>query len=289
MLDYQVVKNWAFDEVRYRYAARDCMLYALGIGIGADPCDARQLRYVYEGGLQVMPTMAAVMGAPGAWWKDPRTGADALRLVHGEQHLRFHRPLPTAGALVVSNRVHSLTDKGEGKGAIGVVLREIRNEEGELLVESRNLSMLRGDGGFSAASGMSDPAPEALPKMPERSPDVELEMHSLPQAALIYRLSGDDNPLHADPDVAARAGFARPILHGLATYGMAAHAVLRSELDYDAKRLCALGLRFTSPVYPGETLNVQLWRESERLLRLRARVGARNVVVLDQGVVEIAP
>jgi acyl dehydratase len=289
MLDYHVVKNWRFEDIRFRYTERDCMLYALGIGLGEDPCDARQLRYVYEDGLQVLPTMAAVMGAPGAWWKDPRTGADALRLVHGEQHLRFHAPLPTSGTVVVSNRVQSFTDKGPGKGALGVVLREIRDEQGRLLAHSRNVSVLRGDGGFSAAHGLSDPAPEPLPKMPERAPDVEVLMASLPQAALLYRLSGDDNPLHADPAVAARAGFARPILHGLATYGMAAHAVLRSELAYDATRLRGLAVRFTAPVYPGETLRVQLWRESAQRLRLRARVDARDGVVLDQGVVDITP
>lgn len=288
MIDYHVVKNWTFDEVRYQYTERDCMLYALGIGLGADPTDAHQLRYVYEAGLQALPTMAAVMGAPGAWWKDPRTGADAVRLVHGEQHLRFHQPLPVSGTVVVTNRVHSLTDKGEGKGAIGVVVREIRDEQGSLLAESRNVSVLRGDGGFSAKSGCSDSLPEPLPSIPERAPDAEAEMQSLPQAALIYRLSGDYNPLHSDPGIAAKAGFPRPILHGLATYGMAGHAVLRAYLDYDATRLRAFSVRFTSPVYPGETVRVQMWRESDRLLRLRARVDARDVVVLDQGVVEIS-
>jgi len=289
MIDYHVVKNWIFDPVRYSYTERDCMLYALGIGMGGDPSDANELRFVYEQRLQAVPTMAAVMGAPGAWWKDPRTGADALRLVHGEQHLRFHRPLPVSGTVVVSNRVESLTDKGAGKGAIGVVVREIRDAQcGDLIAESRNVSVLRGDGGFSAEAGASDPPPAALPGIPERAPDIELDLPSLRQAALIYRLSGDYNPLHADPRVASAAGFARPILHGLATYGMAAHAVLRSCLGYDAARLRSLAVRFTAPVYPGETVRVQLWRENARLLRLRARVAARERVVLDQGVVEIA-
>ncbi|MFP6850467.1 MAG: MaoC/PaaZ C-terminal domain-containing protein [Pseudomonas sp.] len=288
MIDYHVVKNWVFDEVRYSYSERDCMLYALGVGLGCDPEDARQLRYVYEADLHAMPTMATVMGAPGAWWKDPRTGADAVRLVHGEQHMRFHRPLPVGGTLLVSNRVQSLTDKGPGKGALGVVVREIRDEQGVLLAESRNVSVLRGDGGFSADSGISDPPPEPLAKMPERAPDIEVDLVSLAQMALIYRLSGDYNPLHADPAVAAKAGFPRPILHGLATYGMAAHAVLRECLDYDASRLRGLAVRFTAPVYPGETVRIQLWRESAELLRLRARVESRDVTVLDQGTVEIA-
>jgi acyl dehydratase len=289
MIDYHVVKNWAFDKVRYDYTERDCMLYALGIGMGSEPTDSDELRFVYEQGLRVVPTMAAVMGAPGAWWKDPRTGADAVRLVHGEQHLRFHRPLPVRGTVEVTNRVLSLTDKGPAKGALGVVLREIRDaHDGELLAESRNVSVLRGDGGFSAAHGLSDPPPEPLPAMPERVPDIEWDLSSLPQAALIYRLSGDFNPLHADPAVASKAGFPRPILHGLATYGMAARAVLRTCLGHEPERLRALAVRFTAPVYPGETVSVQLWRESPQLLRLRARVNARDVTVLDQGVVEIA-
>ena len=290
MIDYDVVKNWIFEDVRYDYAERDVMLYALGVGLGQDPLDKGQLRYVYEDGLQVMPTMAAIMGAPGAWWKDPRTGADALRLVHGEQHLRFHRPMPAHGSMRVSNRVLSLSDKGTGKGAIGVVLREIRDAEtGELHAESRNVSVLRGDGGFSVGHGRTDPPPAPLPPIPQRSADSVLELPTLTQGALIYRLSGDYNPLHADPAVADKAGFARPILHGLVAYGMAAHAVLRDALDYDSIRLRSLGLRFTAPVYPGETLQFELWRESAALIRLRGRVRERDVVAIDNGVVEIDP
>lgn len=290
MIDYDVVKNWIFEDVRYDYAERDVMLYALGVGLGQDPLDKGQLRYVYESGLQVMPTMAAIMGAPGAWWKDPRTGADALRLVHGEQHLRFHRPMPARGSMRVSNRVLSLSDKGTGKGAIGVVLREIRDAEtGELHAESRNVSVLRGDGGFSTAHGRTDPPPAPLPPIPQRSADSVLELPTLTQGALIYRLSGDYNPLHADPAVADKAGFARPILHGLVAYGMAAHAVLRDALNYDSIRLRSLGLRFTAPVYPGETLQFELWRESAALIRLRGRVRERDVVAIDNGVVEIDP
>ena len=290
MIDYDVVKNWIFEDVRYDYAERDVMLYALGVGLGQDPLDKGQLRNVYESGLQVMPTMAAIMGAPGAWWKDPRTGADALRLVHGEQHLRFHRPMPARGSMRVSNRVLSLSDKGTGKGAIGVVLREIRDAEtGELHAESRNVSVLRGDGGFSVGHGRTDPPPAPLPPIPQRSADSVLELPTLTQGALIYRLSGDYNPLHADPAVADKAGFARPILHGLVAYGMAAHAVLRDALNYDSIRLRSLGLRFTAPVYPGETLQFELWRESAALVRLRGRVRERDVVAIDNGVVEIDP
>ena len=288
MIDYQVVKNWVFDDVRCVYTARDSMLYALAIGLGAEPTDPYQLRYAYEKNLQAVPTMATIMGAPGAWWRDSRTGADAVKLVHGEQGLRLIRPLSVNGNLIAKNRVHSLSDKGEGRGAIGVVMRDLVDAEtGELVAQSRNVSFLRGDGGFSAVSGISDPFPEPLPRMPEEPAHLTIQLSTLPQAALLYRLTGDLNPLHADPEVASAAGFRQPILHGLCTYGMACHAVLRAVLRYDAARLRALAVRFTAPVYPGEDVHFELWRVDAGTMRLRARVNARNAIVLDNGVVEI--
>lgn len=288
MLDYEICKNWTFPDLVHRYTERDTMLYALGLGFGQDPMDRGALRFVYEEQLQAVPTMAAVMGSPGIWWRDARTGADAVKLVHGEQDVRLLRQLPVKGGVVARNRVVSLTDKGVGKGAVAVVLRTLLDEaSGEPVAESRNVTFLRGDGGFSANGGGSDPGPEPLPAVPERAPDVEVSYATRPEAALIYRLSGDVNPLHADPEVAAKAGFDRPILHGLCTYGMAARAVIEKVLDHDAARLKRLALRFTSPVWPGETVRYELWREGATLLRLRASVDGRRTVVLNNGVVEI--
>jgi acyl dehydratase len=156
-----------------------------------------------------------------------------------------------------------------------------------MVAESRNVTFLRGDGGFSAGGGVSDPGPDALPPMPERPADVEVAYATLPQAALLYRLSGDYNPLHADPDFASRAGFDRPILHGLCTYGMGARAVIEKVLGFDAARLKRIAVRFTSPVWPGDTVRCELWREGERIVRLRASVDARKAVVLANGLVEI--
>lgn len=289
MLDYQAVRNWDFGEIVHTYTRRDTMLYALGIGMGADPLDEGQLRFAYEKNLQAVPTMAAVLGSPGFWWSNPGTGVDWVKLVHGEQHVQILKPLPVDATIVARNRVASITDKGPGKGAIAVILRDIFDQtSGELLAHNKMVTFLRGDGGFSELAGVSDPGPEPLPPTPERAPDVEVELSSLEQAALIYRLSGDYNPLHADPEVAGAAGFHRPILHGLCTYGMAAHAVLKSCCGYDASRFRSMAVRFTSPVYPGETLRFQIWRESDIHLRLRARVDARDVVVLNNGVVELA-
>lgn len=288
MLDYQAVKNWAFGDIVHTYAKRDTMLYALGIGIGADPLDAGQLRFVYEKNLQAVPTMAAVLGTPGFWWRNPQTGADWVKLVHGEQHIEVYQPLPVEATVGAHNRVVSLTDKGPGKGAIAVIARDILDQTtGQPLARSTQVAILRGDGGFSTQPGaVSDPGPAPLPAVPERKADIEVELTSLVQAALIYRLSGDYNVLHADPDVARAAGFERPILHGLCTMGMAAHALLKGCCAYDAGRIRRLAVRFTSPVYPGETLRFEMWQASAGSLQLRARVDARDVIVLNNGVIE---
>lgn len=288
MLDYQAVKNWDFGDLSHTYTQRDTMLYALGVGLGADPMDAGQLRFVFEKDLQVLPSMVAVLGTPGFWWRDARTGADWVKLVHGEQRIQIFRPLPAAATLVAKNRVVSLTDKGPGKGAIAVIERDIyESGNTQPLARTTQVTFLRGDGGFSERSGKSDAGPEALPGVPETAPDIELELPSLEQAALIYRLSGDYNPLHADPEVARAAGFTRPILHGLCTFGMAAHAIVKSCCGYDAARIKAMAVRFTAPVYPGETIKFQLWRRDQKM-HLRARIDARDIVVLNNGIVELS-
>lgn len=288
MLDYQAVKNWDFGDLSHTYTQRDTMLYALGVGLGADPMDAGQLRFVFEKDLQALPSMVAVLGTPGFWWRDARTGADWVKLVHGEQRIQIFRPLPAAATLVAKNRVVSLSDKGAGKGAIAVIERDIyESGNTQPLARTTQVTFLRGDGGFSERSGKSDAGPEALPGVPETAPDIELELPSLEQAALIYRLSGDYNPLHADPEVARAAGFTRPILHGLCTFGMAAHAIVKACCGYDAARIKAMAVRFTAPVYPGETIKFQLWRRGQKM-HLRARIDARDTVVLNNGIIELS-
>jgi len=289
MLDYEAVKNWDFGPLVHSYTQRDSMLYALGIGMGTDPLDEGELKFVLEKSLQTVPTMASVLGTPGFWWRDPRTGADWVKLVHGEQALRLFKPLPAAATLVASNRVLSITDKGPGKGVVVLIERELRDQtDGSLVARGRNLTFLRGDGGYSQRSGRSDPGPEPLPAVPERDPDIEVSLATLERQALIYRLSGDYNLLHADPGIARAAGFTRPILHGLCTYGMAAHAILRAVTKYEAAPIKAIAVRFTAPVYPGETVRFQMWQRDSASLQLRARVDARNTVVLNNGLVELA-
>jgi acyl dehydratase len=283
-LDYQHLLHYRVPAVEQRYTWRDATLYALAVGLGADPTDAAQLRYVYEHEQQALPTMAAVLGYPGFWMRAPDVGVDWVRVVHGEQALRVHRPLPPEGHVVGRTRVTGIADKGPDKGAI--VYSERRLEDaasGEAIATLQMSTFCRGDGGC----GGNDPPPYTLRPTPERAPDLACELPTLPQAALLYRLNGDYNPLHADPEVARRAGFARPILHGLCTYAVAGHAVLRAVCGYDATRLRTLQARFSAPVYPGETLRTELWH-ADGGVAFRTRALERDVVVLSHGYAEVA-
>ena len=283
-IDYQKLKNWPFRPIEHAYTAKDSMLYALGLGFGADPTDRRQLDFVYEEGLKALPTMAVVLASPGFWLKDPATGVDWKKVLHGEQGLRLHEPLPAAGTVVGTTRIDEIVDKGAGKGALLYSTREIRDKaSGKLLAEVASVGFLRGDGGFGGPEGASrKPQP-----IPERAPDASVEINTLPQSALIYRLSGDFNPLHADPDVARAAGFERPILHGLCTYGVAGHALLKLVCDYDAARLKRMDVRFSAPVYPGETIRTEIWTEGDGRLAFRCTVPERKTVVLNNGYAEL--
>lgn len=279
MIDPGKLLAWNFGEIEHSYTERDTILYALGVGLGDDPEDLRQLRFVYEENLLALPTMAVVLASPGFWVKDPATGVDWVRVLHGEQGVVLHRALPARGTVVGVTRVTDILDKGPGKGALALSERKLFDRKtGDLVATLTSTSLWRGDGGFS---GEVRGAPKP-PPVPDREPDAQCDIPTLKQAALLYRLSGDDNPLHADPRVARQAGFERPILHGLATFGVAGHALLASECDYDPARFLSMRARFSAPVYPGETLHTEIWRTTDGC-SFRCRVVARNVVVLDNG------
>jgi acyl dehydratase len=278
--DFERLMAWEIPDRVQAYEARDTILYALGLGFGDDPTDPRQLRYVYEDGLQSFPTFGNVVAFPGFWLRDPATGADWVRIVHGEEHLTVPRRLPPVATVVGRTRVIRIIDKGPGRGAIVVTERLVTDAStGEALCTVRQSIFCRGDGGCGGPGGELP----ARPKAPDREPDHVVALATLPQAALIYRLSGDLNPLHADPAVARAAGFERPILHGLATFGMAARA-LTSLLPADAE-IGEFGARFTSVVLPGDVLETCIWREPDGSFLLQARVGER--VVLDDGHVRL--
>lgn len=281
MIDADKLLSWNFGETVHSYTERDTILYALGIGLGHDPTDLRQLPFVYDDGLLALPTMAVVLASPGFWVKNPESGADWKRVLHGEQGLVLHRPIPVRGTVVGVTRITDILDKGPGKGAIAYSERKIFDRAtGDLIATLTSTSVWRGDGGFSGGNDTRSAAKP--PSVPDRPPDAVVDLPTLAQAALLYRLSGDDNPLHADPRVASQAGFERPILHGLATFGVAGHALLASECGYDPARLTSMSARFSSPVYPGETLRTEIWR-SGGSLAFRCRAVARDVVVLDNG------
>lgn len=281
--------NRPFPSIEQAYSLRDSQVYALGLGLGADPLDAGQLRYVYEGSdgqsLRALPTMANVLAYPGFWAREADTGITWQKILHAEQEIRIHAPLPASGRINGTTRITGLWDKGPGKGAFLQQTREIADAQtGRLLATVVQLSLLRGDGGFGA--GGSAGAPPAPHAMPEGAPDHVCDLATPEQLALIYRLSGDLNPLHADPAVAAAAGFARPILHGMALMGVAAHAVLRTVLDYDDARFAGMRVRFTAPAWPGDTLRTEMWMRGSTV-SLRVTAVERNAVVLNNARVDL--
>lgn len=283
-IDYQRLKDWRFADLEHRYHAKDTILYALGLGCGSDPLDAEELRFVYEENLLALPTMAVVLGYPGFWLKEPGTGIDWRKVLHGEQGLILHRPLPAEGTVIGRTRVTGIIDKGEGRGALLLSERDVIDKaSGALLCTLTSTTVLRADGGFGGPRGPA-PEPHALP---DRAPDLHVDLPTLPQAALIYRLSGDYNPLHADPKTAQAGGFPRPILHGLCSFGVAGRALLKACCGNDPKRLTAMKLRFSAPVFPGETIRTEIWRDGATV-SFRARVVERDVVVLNNGLAQVA-
>ena len=271
----------------FAYDDKNVMLYALGIGLGADPMGEAELAFVYERGLKVVPTAATVLasGARSTGGPGPETPPghrasqlNFLMVVHGEQKVELHRPLPSSGAFTARARTIGAFDKGAGKGAVVINETVWTNEAGEKVATLTGSTFARGDGGFG---GPSEGAP-APHQTPTRAPDLSLDFPTRPDQALLYRLNGDRNPLHADPDVARRAGFPRPILHGLCTYGITCRAILQGVTDWDPEPILSHQARFSAPVFPGDILTVDLWRDG-REIAFEARVKARSATVIKNG------
>ncbi|MFZ5736083.1 MAG: MaoC/PaaZ C-terminal domain-containing protein [Pseudomonadota bacterium] len=279
-IDPMRLRNWPIPDIEQSYTERDTMLYALGVGYGDDPLDSKQLHYVYEQDLQVLPSMSVVLGYPGFWLGNEDTGVDWRKVLHGEQSFEIFKPLPPKATVVGRSRVTGLFDKGAGKGAVLLSERDVVDKAtGELLCRLTSTTMLRGDGGFGGPSGPL-PVPHALP---DRAPDLSSRIATSSRAALLYRLSGDYNPLHADPEVARKAGFDKPILHGLCSFGVVCRALVELCCDGDPTRLTKMQVRFSSPVYPGETIVTEVWNDAEGRTSFRAKVAERDVVVINNG------
>jgi len=283
-IDYKKLKNREFGEVEHTYTSRDTMLYALGVGVGSDPLNRSALRFVYEDGLQALPTMGAVLAHPGFWLKEPDTGVDWTKVLHADQEIVLHHPLPVEGTVKATTKIDEIIDKGKGKGAFIYSSRQVSTDDGEPLCTLRQTTMLREQGGFN---GPNIKPPPYQP-IPAADPHWTCTMSTLPQAALIYRLSGDYNPLHADPDVAESAGFKQPILHGLCTFGVAGYAILSSCCDFNASRLHSIRARFSAPVIPGEAILTQIWRLDSSSVAFRCLVVGRDQVVLDNGYAKLS-
>lgn len=268
-IDPDVAIGADLGETAFSWEAADVLLYHLGIGAGTRPTDPVELRYVYEQVLRVLPSFATV--APNLRTYEPPkvefpgVSIDLAKVVHGRQSVTVHQPIPVSGKAVARGRIVDVFDKG--KAAVVVHETEVLGEDGSPLWTNLSSIFARGEGGFGGERGPSDRV-----EVPDRAPDVVVDTAILPQQALLYRLCGDRNPLHADPEFARAAGFDAPILHGLCTYGMVAKAVTDTLLDGDPQRVGSWSARFAGVVFPGETLRTEVWADGDRFV-----VNARSV------------
>jgi len=261
----ETTESWDEDRV---------ILYHLGIGAGVPATDPSELGYVYESHLKVLPSFAtipAMSSMLGIMMVDGLT-FNPLLLVHGDQEVVVHKPLPSSGTVTQYGTVVEVWDRG--KGALVVVEVEGHDADGGVLYTTRAGLYLRGEGGFGG-----EPGPRSRNAAPDRSPDLVVESPTLAQQALLYRLNGDKNPLHADPEFASMAGFRRPILHGLCTYGIVCKAAVDGMFDGDVTQVHAIRARFSKPVYPGQTILTSLWRQEDRVI-MRAAIKETGDVVL---------
>lgn len=282
-LDVPRIQSLMPIETEQSFGVGETILYALGVGAGVTDDDQMpDLRFLYELELSALPTMAVSLAYPGFWMQRPEFGIDWRQVLHIDQLVTLHTPLPVEGHVKGVMTLESVHDRGADNGVLLRVRREISDAtSGAALATVVQGSLLRGNGGFAqrgeGGKRWADP--------PERQPDGSLALGTRPEQALLYRLLGDDNPLHIDPEVARAAGFDRPLLHGLCTFGVAGRAVLRLLCGDDPAALESIGARFTSPVYPGETILTEVWRTGSDSGMFRCLVQERGIVALDCGIV----
>ena len=250
------------EPVEFSWVSSDVQLYNLALGAGRDPMDSRELRYLTDGTPQVLPTFSSVAAsfhateAPTVSF--PGIEIELSRVLHASEAVTVPAPLPASGAGRAVTRITEIWDKG--KAAVIFNETTVVDSSGKTLWTVKRSIFARGEGGFGGERG-----PSTSTETPERAADFEIDIPVLPQQALLYRLCGDRNPLHSDPEFAAAAGFPRPILHGLCTYGMTCKALVDTVLDADTTRVGSYGARFAGVVYPGETLRASVWQDGDRL------------------------
>lgn len=277
-LDYDTLMSKVEIDLPFSYTDADAMLYALSVGMATDPLDQRELPYVYEQGavLKTVPTLATVlvpeMFPVGLGW-------DYSQILHSEQRLRLFRPLPPAADLLINKRVVDAFDRGPKLGALVLLEAEGRLAGDDTVIFNMGCSIVaRGDGGFGGPRGKGIPPHRA----PRREPDLSCDITTRLDQALLYRLTGDRNPLHADPATAQAVGFERPILHGLCTFGVACKAVLQTICDYDYTLIEEFDARFSAPVLPGDTITTDMWQDGN-VVSFSCSVKERDAVVLRNG------
>ena len=277
-LDYDNVMSKVETDLPLTYTDTESMLYALSVGMGQNPVDLKELAYVYEQGapLKTVPTLATVlvpeMFPVGLGW-------DYSRILHSEQRLQLYRPLPPAADLLINKRVVDVFDRGPKLGALFLLEAEGRLASDDTVLFTLGCTIVaRGDGGFGGPRGKGIPPH----RPPHREPDLSCDISTRADQALLYRLTGDRNPLHADPARAAKVGFERPILHGLCTFGVACKAVLMTICDYDYTLIRQFDARFSAPVLPGDTITTDMWQEGD-VVSFTCTVKERDAIVLRNG------
>ncbi|WP_170234957.1 MaoC/PaaZ C-terminal domain-containing protein [Croceicoccus sediminis] len=273
------VIHYTFDRIEQSYSQRDAIIYALATGYATQPLDRQHLRYLYEEWLITAPTFANVLGFPGIWMQDPRVEIDWVHMLHAEHRMTLHRPLPPAARITGDNRITGIRDMGPRGAMVHYQTDIAMAEDGAPLATLITSLIARKEGGC----GDWGEAPPALERVPTSTPDATLELATSEIQPLLYRLSGDRHPIHIDPAVSDAAGLRRPLLHGLATKGMAGYAILREFCDLDAARLKSMAVRFTRPVMPGDVLRFEFWGKAPGTIRFRAvAVNEGDAPVLDR-------
>lgn len=276
--DYDTLMSTSVVDLPVRYGDTETILYALSIGVGRDPLDTRELSYVNEhrAVLRTVPSLASVL-VPDMF--PPDLGWDYSQILHAGQRLELYRPLPPAGTLRIDKRIVDVYDLGARVGAMVLFEAEGRlADDDTVLFQLGSTIIARGDGGFGGPGGRG-PAPH---RVPARDADLSCDLPTRADQALLYRLNGDRNPLHVDPGAARAAGFDRPILHGLCTYGVACHAILKTICDYDHTLITGLDARFSAPVLPGDTIGTDMWQDGN-VVSFQCTARERDTVVVKNG------
>ena len=283
-IDLDTALGAELEPVEFFWRSSDVQLYHLALGAGADPMDPRELRYLTDGAPQVLPTFSSV-AASFHMTEVPRVSFPGIdielsRVLHASEAVTVAAPLPPSGSARAVSRITDIWDKG--KAAVILTETAVTDPGGTVLWTAKRSIFARGEGGFGGDRG-----PSATVAMPDREPHIQIDIPVLPQQALLYRMCGDRNPLHSDPEFAAAAGFPRPILHGLCTYGMTCKALVDAVLDGDASRVGGYGARFAGVVFPGETIRLSAWQDDGRYVGVVTAPGRDNVTVLSD--VEVLP